>query len=386
MTVYFPLVSVIIPAYNAEAFITQTLESVLAQTYQNLEVLVVDDGSRDTTPEIVQSFAQRDRRIQLLQQANAGVAIARNLGIQKAKGELIAPLDADDIWYPQKLEKQVNVFAESDESVGLVYAWSVYLDEEGRRMQACQVSEVEGNAYIPLTYGNFPGNASSVLIRRSCFDRVGGYDASYHARKAQGCEDWDLYLRIAEHYEFRLVPELLVGYRQVIGSMSFNHAAMKKSCDLLLDSVYQKCPQLSPRLYQWASSNFSWYLALRCMQSGDHLSAIAYLYQAAKLDFLPLLRPGFYRLLLKSYLKQVARPVTTRIWPTHRDWIEFQQRLYTRYQEPKLAILQRQRTRALKRFPWKQYMDVLRWRWSVLDREYQAVSQSEQLLSPAIRE
>jgi glycosyltransferase involved in cell wall biosynthesis len=96
-----PLVSVIIPAYNAENFIAKTLESVLSQTYQNIEVLVVDDGSTDTTAEIVKSFVQKDSRVSLLQQSNAGVAAARNLAIEKSKGEYIAPIDADDIWYPQ---------------------------------------------------------------------------------------------------------------------------------------------------------------------------------------------------------------------------------------------------------------------------------------------
>lgn len=103
-----PFVSVIIPAYNAEAFIGRTLESVLAQTYENIEVLVVDDGSRDRTAEIVASFAQKDSRVILLKQQNAGVAAARNLAIEKSRGEYIAPLDADDIWYPSKLDKQVQ--------------------------------------------------------------------------------------------------------------------------------------------------------------------------------------------------------------------------------------------------------------------------------------
>ena len=119
-----PLVSVIIPAYNTAAFISKTLDSVLSQTYRNLEVLVVDDGSQDETPEIVKLIAQSDRRVTLLRQANAGVAAARNLAIQKSSGEYIAPIDADDIWFPQNLEKQVQYMLEASPLVGLVYAWS----------------------------------------------------------------------------------------------------------------------------------------------------------------------------------------------------------------------------------------------------------------------
>jgi glycosyltransferase involved in cell wall biosynthesis len=103
---HLPLVSVIVPAYNAEEFIGETLNSALSQTYSNIEILVVDDGSQDRTSEVVKAFVQKDERVILLQQANAGVAAARNLAIEKSRGEYIAPLDADDIWYPQKLEKR----------------------------------------------------------------------------------------------------------------------------------------------------------------------------------------------------------------------------------------------------------------------------------------
>ncbi|MEG4110054.1 glycosyltransferase family A protein [Microcoleus sp. S13_C5] len=97
------LVSVIIPACNADNFITKTLEPVLSQTSQNIELLVVDDGSTDTTAEIVQSFAQEDSRVSLFHPSNAGVAVARNLAIEKSKGEYIAPINAEDIWSPQNL-------------------------------------------------------------------------------------------------------------------------------------------------------------------------------------------------------------------------------------------------------------------------------------------
>jgi glycosyltransferase involved in cell wall biosynthesis len=102
-----PLVSVIIPAYNAAKFIAETIESVLSQIYQNIEIVVVDDGSQDETSTIVRQFAARDRRVRLIQQANAGVAAARNCAIQNSQGEFIVPIDADDIWYPQKIDKQV---------------------------------------------------------------------------------------------------------------------------------------------------------------------------------------------------------------------------------------------------------------------------------------
>lgn len=126
-----PLVSVILPAYNAEAFIGDTLDSIINQTYINIEVLVVDDGSQDRTAEIVQSIAQKDSRVTLLWQSNAGVAAARNLAIQKSTGDYIAPIDADDIWYPQKLEKQMQCMLKANPSVGLIYTWTAGVTEKG---------------------------------------------------------------------------------------------------------------------------------------------------------------------------------------------------------------------------------------------------------------
>ena len=142
-----PLVSVIVPAYNAEAYIAHTLNSVLSQTYNNIEVIVVDDGSNDETANIVESIIQSDDRVTLLQQPNSGVAAARNLAIQKSRGEYIAPIDADDIWYPQKIEKQVHCMLHADPSVGLVYAWSVHIDERGLLTGGFNASDIEGDVF-----------------------------------------------------------------------------------------------------------------------------------------------------------------------------------------------------------------------------------------------
>ncbi len=181
-----PLVSVIIPAYNAETFIKKTLESVLAQTYKNLEVLVVDDGSQDRTAEIVERVAQRDRRVILLRQSNAGVAAARNLAIQKSSGEYIAPIDADDVWFPKNLEKQVQCMLKVGPSVGLVYAWSVDIDEEDLTSGEFHASTIKGDVYTTLVCHNFLGNASASLMRRACFEKVGSYNCQLKKQNAQG--------------------------------------------------------------------------------------------------------------------------------------------------------------------------------------------------------
>jgi len=193
-----PLVSVIIPAYNAETFIERTLNSVLTQTYTNIEVLVVDDGSQDRTGQILESIADNDRRVRLFTQKNAGVAAARNLAIEQSTGDYIAPIDADDIWYPQKLQKQVQCMLSKGPAVGLVYAWQVRIDEDDRILGPVDIqsyedfSSAEGNVLPALVYCNFLGSASTPLIRRSCLQQVGGYNTLLKSLDAQGCEDWDI--------------------------------------------------------------------------------------------------------------------------------------------------------------------------------------------------
>ena len=181
-----PLVSVIVPAYNAEMYIAQTLHSVLSQTYKNIEVIVVDDGSRDGTAQIVEAIMRRDNRVTLLHQSNSGVAAARNLAIEKSRGEYIAPIDADDIWFPQKIEKQVRCMLHEGSSTGIVYAWSVHIDEGGLLMSGFNASDMEGDVFVASVMNNFIGNASAPLIRHVCFNQVGGYGVRFFKQNAQG--------------------------------------------------------------------------------------------------------------------------------------------------------------------------------------------------------
>lgn len=362
-----PLVSVIIPAYNAEPFIRKTIDSVLAQTYSQLEIIVVDDGSSDQTAEIVREISQKDDRITLFRQANAGVAIARNLAIHHAQGDYIAPIDADDIWYPRKLEKQMRVMLNAGPEVGLVYAWSVYITEADDLTTTCQINYLEGVAHIPMLYGNQLGNASSALIRRSCFEAIGGYNPQLRAHNAQGCEDWDLYLRIAEKFEFRVVPELLVGYRQVLNSMSFNHLTMKRSSDFVLASARTRFPEIPEVVYQWSNSSFNWYLAMRCDQCDDYSNTIRYLYRSAQTDFFPLLRPRFYKLLVRSLcnllleklglLRQQNQPADLDVDRSDQS------------SQIDLNELSRIQLRDHQTFPRKQYNAFLAYRWRKIQNQ-----------------
>lgn len=279
-----PLVSVIIAAFNAETYIRQTLNSVLGQTYQHIEVLVVDDGSSDQTAEIVESIAERDSRIILFQQENSGVANARNLAIQEARGEYIANIDADDIWYPENIEKQMKQMLIAGPTVGVVYSWSVEIDESDLLTGGFLSSNIEGEVYQELVYKYFLGNASASLIRRACPDKVGGYNSEFKKLNAQGCEDWDLHLRIAECYQFRVVPEFLIQYRQKAGSMSTDFRTMARSHALVLKDVFTRHPETHPKIYRWSFSCFHMRLAVLSVRFGDYRGALSWLYKAVAMD------------------------------------------------------------------------------------------------------
>ncbi|MBD1918188.1 MULTISPECIES: glycosyltransferase family A protein [Cyanophyceae] len=303
-----PLVSVIIPAYNAEKFIAKTLESVLAQTYHNIEVIVVDDGSEDRTAQIVQSYMERTSQLKLLSQKNLGVAAARNLGIHQAKGKFIAPLDADDIWYEQNIERQVHAILSAEKNVGLVYSWSIDIDEFGQQLGCVRASRIAGRVYTTLLLHDFIANASSVLIRKDCLDQVGGYDPTLKQQNGQGGEDWDIYLRIAEHYEFRVIPEVLVGYRQLANSMSADSYQMARSRFLIWQKIRQQYPRIPTSIERLSNSSFYLHLADQDYRATEYRTALDWTIKALKIDPLtPFLRLGLYKTVVFFLLSKLSR-------------------------------------------------------------------------------
>ncbi|ESA32849.1 glycosyl transferase family 2 [Leptolyngbya sp. Heron Island J] len=299
-----PLVSVVIPAYNAEQFIERTLVSVLNQTYGHLEIIVVDDGSCDRTADIVQTLARQDERIILLQQENAGVAAARNTGIHHAQGTFIAPLDADDIWYPENIAQQLDCLQQGNSSLGLCYAWTVDIDHDDQLLRNFRAAQITGSVARTLLCHNFLGNASASLIRRECFDTVGDYDCSFNQKQIQGCEDWDLYLRIAEQYEFCVAPQFLVGYRRTPESMSSkNTLKMAQSHSYMLEKARSRGGEAPNFFYRLSSSSFYMYLARQSSLNNRPHDTLQWLLTALKRDLLTVpWRYGFYLLMLKSLI------------------------------------------------------------------------------------
>lgn len=265
------LISVIVPAYNCEKTIGETLDSIRSQTHRNIEILVVDDGSTDKTYQVVMEHAVTDARIRVFRQSNGGVASARNRAIREAAGDLIAPIDADDIWLPEKLELQLYKL-DSFPNVGLVYTWFAKIDVEGRVIEIDNRHTAEGNVLAELCVRNIVGHASSPLILRSALERVGGYDETLRSRNAQGCEDNKLYLELAEYYSFAVVRKCVVGYREMPAGMSSNFHQMLRSRDLSVEGVIHRHPELADNLRRGRAQMLKW-LFLRSVRSKMYSSA-----------------------------------------------------------------------------------------------------------------
>ena len=271
-----PLVSVIVPVFNGERYIGATLDSALTQTYPAIEVIVVDDGSSDGTRRIVESRAAHDPRIRLLVQANAGVAAARNHGIAASRGEFIAPLDADDLWEPRKIERQVRRMNEAGEKTGLVYTWWLWIDPEGTVLDSSPRWRIEGDAADALLQVNFTGNASVPLFRRRCLEQVGGYDETLRQRGAEGCEDVDVAMKVSEQSHVAVEPAMLVGYRRRPDGMSAGIDRMWKSYLLVLQNARRRRAEIASTSIQRAEDQFALYLAGVSFWSGNYRRAIAW--------------------------------------------------------------------------------------------------------------
>jgi glycosyltransferase involved in cell wall biosynthesis len=268
-----PLVSVVIPVHNGEYFLRRTLASALGQTYTAIEVVVVDDGSTDESWNIVTEAAVQDDRIRVLRGAGKGPGAARNLGISQARGALIAPMDHDDLWHPEKIARQVKRMQSSSAKVGLVYCWSIHIDENDYILPGSNVAEAQGHVTAALARGNFIHTTSSTLIKRYCIDAVSGFDAALHP---QGAEDWKLYLALSEICDFAVLPEYLVGYRQWGGNMSRNIEGMARSTEHVAQWMHQKWPDISEeiRLQRLYDSNN--YFAGMALETNRLFAAMRY--------------------------------------------------------------------------------------------------------------
>ncbi|MBE9011424.1 glycosyltransferase family 2 protein [Pseudanabaenaceae cyanobacterium LEGE 13415] len=301
------LVSVLIPAYNAERFIAQTLDSLLAQTYPQFEAIVVDDGSTDKTIDIVRDYMQKDSRIRLFQQNHAGVVAARNLAIQNARGIYLAPLDADDLWYPRKLEKQVQCL-DAAPTAGMVYSWSVSIDQQNQllwRYYTDRPFVPEGWVLATMIFYNFLENGSVPMFRRSCIDELGGYALPSKDLNFQGCEDYELYLRLAKYYPVRVVREYAIAYRQSMGSLVSKHISMYHSFFKLMEMMRQQNPEIPEIVFRWSRGLFYNFALAKGYENQDYKQVLLWFWEGLRVDWALLLRPETFRVVIPSVVKVV---------------------------------------------------------------------------------
>ena len=232
-----PSVSVIIPAYNSQDTILEAIASVFNQTFTDLEVLVIDDGSTDNTCEYVRSID--DDRLKLLSYENGGVSVARNRGIANAKGEYISFLDHDDLWTFDKLAEQVAALQQSP-NAGVAYSWTtiMFSDEDPVRYRNLGRTYFEGDVYAEILVTNFVCSGSNILVRKEAAESIGEFDPSPTHN-----EDWDYYIRLAAKWHFALVPKYQIIYRQTSTSASSNARSFEEGGLLLADKAYQAAPE-----------------------------------------------------------------------------------------------------------------------------------------------
>jgi glycosyltransferase involved in cell wall biosynthesis len=274
-------VSVIVPAYNIAGYLTATLRSLVAQTYKDFEVLIVDDGSTDETAQVAHGFVANHANFHLLKKPNGGLSSARNFGIAAAKGEYIALLDGDDLYRPTKLQRH-NALLDRNPQVGVVYSASQAMrDDGGRTWLSLSGKPVAKDPLEALLYKNFVGHGSNAMFRRSLIDEVGGFDEGLVS-----VEDLDFWLRIAEtgKWGFYRDRQVLCDYRVRPAGLSYNTQQMQKTHEKVIRRVADRHPDRTAKVMPRAYAYMYRYLARLAMTTGDSTQARHYVNQAWQSD------------------------------------------------------------------------------------------------------
>jgi glycosyltransferase involved in cell wall biosynthesis len=278
-----PSVSVIIPTHNRADFLRGALSSVLNQTYQNFEIIVVDDASSDDTATVVAAF--NDERIRFLRHdTNKGGSAARNTGILASKCDYIAFLDDDDEWLPDKLRKQIEILVTSPPEVGGVYTGCLDIDKTSGKVVRQHIPTKRGDLSRDLLIENCVGGTSTMLLKKVCLQQVGLFDESLPRS-----QDYDLWIRISREFLFECIHEPLFIYH-VHGSKISTDLRAVKGLDLLA-TKYASYP-LSRRFY---SNDYLEFGIMYCL-SGDMYEGRKALLRAVKLS--PLQLRGYFNLCL----------------------------------------------------------------------------------------
>lgn len=273
-----PLVSVITPVYNGEKWLDEALESALDQTFQSLEIVVVNDGSTDSSLEIAYQWAGRaPDQIRVINQDNAGLPMARNTALARARGQYMALLDADDSWEPNHLELVMAEF-ERDPDLGLVHANIERVDETGQRLDIPNRNwPQQTDAFEALALRHEHVACPTAVFSEAALQVVGGFDPRF---TGLGCEDRDLWLRIAARFRIRYLDQVTARYRVHRASMSANRKRMAKARRLLIAKLAESSrgTTLVPRMEAMLNSD----VGLELLEEGRHGAAIRQQWRALR--------------------------------------------------------------------------------------------------------
>ena len=250
-------VTVIIPTYNRADFLAEAVDSVLNQTWKDLETLVVDDGSTDRTRELI---ARYGKRLKYFYKKNEGPSSARNVGIREALGTYVAFLDSDDVWEPEKLSIQMD-FMRKHPEIKLVCTDSSVIDSRESREGKLK-KDLMGNLFS-LLYSNSFIRTSTVLMNKACFQEVGYFDERY-----QSAEDYDVWLRVARRYPIAYLNRPLVRYRKHEGNVSHDKITLRRNALSVLEAHYDP-KEISARTYRTRMSNLHLYFGRAYLRLGD---------------------------------------------------------------------------------------------------------------------
>ena len=252
-----PKVSVIIPTYNSSSTIGETLQSVFKQTYSDFEILLINDGSTDDLMEVLKNF--KDSRLQILHYENGGLTAARNRGIDRASGDYLIFLDADDLWSSDKLKSHVEALdnaQKTDPKAGVVYSWSYFLDSETGACYVNHPKPYEGNVLSKVLERNFLESGSNPMITREAINSVGYFNNDF-----LGVSDWDYWIRLAKQWHYVLIPERQVFYRQSRTSMSSDVPRSEQNQLRVIHDTFPSLPSNLQPLKSIALSNVYFYSA-----------------------------------------------------------------------------------------------------------------------------
>ncbi len=297
-------ISVIIPTYNYARFLREAIDSALAQTYPPLEVIVVDDGSTDETPQVL---AEYGGRIRAVRQKNQGVAAARNTGVAAARGEYIAILDSDDLWKPGKLELQIARF-EADPDLGLVHCGAETFDHTGRTLEVL-LNGTEGwvaEQMLRLDRHVVQGPGSGLLAPRRIVEEVGGFDV-----RLPPSDDWEICYRIAQRYRIGFVPVALVRYRQHGKGIHLNIPKMESAMFLALEKAFASPDPAVQSLRTHSYGRLHRILAGCYFQAGKPRQFIRHMVKSLRYD--PRNIAYFVAYPWRVFLRLEVRPLTARM-------------------------------------------------------------------------